>query len=260
MVNTTSTELEDRASERAEAVSSLVVSAGADGRSVVRRLRGSAPLGFRELHVPSDCPAACYVAIVQTAAYLVGGDDVRLRVRVDEGATLELREISATLVHPGEPARLIIDFEVGDHARLVFAELPLIVAAGARLERRLTITLGVGSQVVHRDTLVLGRHGEPPGEALVQSRIERSGVPVLDETLDSGELSSLRSAAVVGDARVIGTLGRYGVPGAAPEGAFALSETDTLVRRLARRTRDLHDLDACQNDWSSAMLSAWHAI
>ena len=102
------------------------------------------------------------VALVQTAAYLVGGDAVRLRVRVDDGAALELCEISATLVHPGEPARQIIDIEVGDHARLVFAELPLIVAAGARLERRLTITLGAGSQVVHRDTLVLGRHGEAP--------------------------------------------------------------------------------------------------
>ena len=231
------------------------MSAGADGRSVVRRLRGSVPLGFRELHGSHDGQPARRVAIVQTAAHLVGGDEVRLHVRVDDGAALELCEISATLVHPGEPARQVIDVEVGDRARLVFAELPVIVASGARLERRLTITLGVGSQVVHRDTLVLGRHGEASGEALVRSRVERSGVPVLDETLDSGELASPRSAAVLGDTRVIGTLGRYGIAGPAPEGAFALSEADTLVRRLARRTRDLRDLDACQREWSNAILA-----
>jgi urease accessory protein len=235
-------------------VSSLVVSVGADGRSVVRRLRGSAPLGLREVHASNDGQAARRVAIVQTAAYLVGGDEVRLHVRVDDGAALELCEISATLVHPGGPARQIIDVEVGDHARLVFAELPVIVASGARLERRLTITLGVGSQVVHRDTLVLGRHGEALGDALVRSRVERAGVPVLDETLDSGEFASPRSAAVLGDTRVIGTLARYGTAGSVPEGAFALSETDTLVRRLARRTRDLRDLDACQSAWSTTVL------
>lgn len=236
------------------AVSSLVVSAGADGRSVVRRLRGSVPLGLRELRGSDAGHAALRVAVVQTAAYLVGGDEVRLHVRVDDGAALELCEISATLVHPGEPARQIIDVEVGDHARLVFAELPVIVASGARLERRLTITLGAGSQVLHRDTLVLGRHGEELGHALVRSRVERAGVPVLDETVDSSELASPRSAAVLGDARVIGTLARYGTSGAAPDGAFALSEVDTLVRVLARRACDLRDLDARQSDWSTAIL------
>ena len=235
-------------------MSSLVVSVGEDGRSVVRRLRGSAPLALRELRGPSDQRGVQRVALVQTAAYLVGGDAVALHVRVDDGAALELSEISATVVHPGEPACQIIDIEVGDHARLVFAELPLIIAAGARLERRITLTLGVGSQVVHRDTLVLGRHGEAPGDALTRTRVERAGAPVLDETLHSGDLYSLRSSAVLGAARVIATLGRYGTPGAAPEGAFELSETDTLVRRLARRTRDLGEIDARQRDWSARLL------
>ena len=244
----------DRATGRAEAVSSLVVSAAANGRSLVNRLRGSTPLALREVRGSSDRHGVRRVALVQTAAYLVGGDAVRLHVRVDDGAALELSEISATLVHPGEPARQVIDIEVGDHARLVFAELPLIIAAGAGLRRRLTITLGAGSQVVHRDTLVLGRHGEAPGHALVRSRVERAGVPVLDETLDSGDLASLRSEAVLGNARVIATLGRYGTPGAAPAGAFALSATDTLVRRLERRTRDLREIDAHQRDWSARLL------
>jgi urease accessory protein len=220
----------------------------------VHVLRGSTPLAFRELRGSSDRRGVPRVALVQTAAYLVGGDAVALRVRVDAGAALELSEISATVVHPGEPARQIIDIEVGDHARLVFAELPLIIAAGARLERRLTITLGVGSQVVHRDTLVLGRHGEAPGDALARTRVQRAGVPVLDETLHSADLYSLRSAAVLGAARVIATLGRYGTPGVAPEGAFELSETDTLVRRLATRTRDLREIDARQHDWSARLL------
>ena len=40
------------------------------------------------------------------------------RVRVDDGAALELVEISATLVHPGAPARQIIDLEAGETTRV----------------------------------------------------------------------------------------------------------------------------------------------
>ena len=60
---------------------------------------------------------------------------------------------------------------------------------------------------------------------------------------------------MLGAARVIGALGRYGAPARSPEGAFALSETDTLVRRLARRTPELREIDARQRDWSTRLLA-----
>jgi urease accessory protein len=240
----------------AESVSSLLVAA-ADGRSIVRRLRGSPPLGLRELRRSGEGSAPARVAIVQRAAHLVGGDRVRLEVRVEEGAALELVEISATLAHGGGgPARQTIELEVGARARLCFAEQPLILAAGAELERRLTLRLAEGARAVHRDTLVLGRHGEEPGRAHARLRVERAGVPLLDETLCTDDLESLRSAAIAGDARVLGALGRYGIHGPAPEDAFAIGAGDTLVRRLASGARGLVALDGLQRAWTAALLEA----
>jgi len=196
------------------------------------------------------------VAIVQTAACLVGGDDVRLLVRVEDGAALEVRDISATLAHPGRLARQHIELRVGEDARLLFAEQPLIIARGAQLERRLMLTLQEGAQVVHRDTIVLGRHGEEPGAAQVRVRVQRGARPLLDETLQTADLAVLRSAAVLGDVRAVAALGRYGVPGPAPDGAFVLGPDDTLVRRLAGQARELQPLDALQRVWTDELFRA----
>jgi urease accessory protein len=232
-----------------------VVVRAPDGRSVVRRLRGAPPLGLRQLRGGGGSGEPARVAVVQRAAHLVGGDDVRLEVDVEDGAALELVEISATLVHAGAPARQSIALLVGDGARVSFREQPLIVAAGAQLDRTLTLALAAGARVVHRETLVLGRVGEPPGGARVRTRVERDGSPVLDETLRTDEGDVLRSAAVAGDARVIGALSRYGTGGPAPEDAFALGADDTLVRRLARAARELSELDALARAWSQALLT-----
>jgi len=232
-------------------VASLVVGCDDRGRSVVRELRAAAPVGLRELRGfgdGPDCALAC-VAVVQTAACLVGCDDVRLRVRVEAGATLELTDISATLAHPGAQARQRIEIEVGEDAALIFAEQPLIIAAGTELRRRLTITLAAGARVVHRDTLVLGRFGEQPGSARLRTRVQREDAPVLDETLDTANLATLRSGAVLGESVVVGSLGRYGIAGQVPDGAFALGPTDTLARRIAGSARDLRELDELQRAW-----------
>lgn len=237
----------------ADAVSSLVVTPAAGGRSVVRQIRAAAPLGLREVRDSGVELSPGRVAIVQTAAYLVGGDTVRLRVRVEPGAALELREISATLVHPGALARQQIDVDVREGARVSLVEQPLIIADGARLDRMLTISLRADARVVHRDTLVLGRHSEQPGSALVRLRVVRDDVPVLDETLYTGDLDSLRSDAIVGHARAIGALGRYGVNGPAPSDGFALGPQDVLVRRLAPDVRGLQSLAAVQDAWIEAL-------
>ncbi len=236
-------------------VGSLLVERTADGRNVVRRLRGSPPFGLRELRGSGEGAGPARVAIVQRAAHLIGGDDVRLEVRVDEGASLELIEISATLVHSGEPAHQTIELTVAERARLSYAEQPLILAAGAHLERRLTLLLAADALAVHRDTLVLGRHGEQPGHGRARLRVERLGAPLLDETLATDDLDGLRSEAIIGGARVIGALGRYGVGGPAPDDAFAIGAGDTLVRRLAGRASELRPLDALTRAWTEALFT-----
>jgi urease accessory protein len=233
----------------------LLVARAPDGRSVVRRLRGGPPLGLRELRGRGAPGEPARVAILQRAAHLAGGDDVRLEVDIEPGAALELIEISATLVHAGATARQSIALRVGEAARLSFAEQPLIVAAGAQLDRMLMVALDDGARAVQRETLVLGRHGEAPGAALVRTRVERAGAPVLDETLCTDDLESLRSAAVAGDARVIGTLARYGGSGPTPADAFVLGAADTLVRRLAHEARELRALDALARAWTEALFT-----
>jgi urease accessory protein UreH len=49
--------------------------------------------------------------------------------------------------------------EVGDGARLVLEDAPLVVADGADVLRLVTIRLGVSAVAVVRDIVVLGRAG-----------------------------------------------------------------------------------------------------
>jgi urease accessory protein len=237
------------------ATAELTVSRTADGRSVVRRMRGDPPLGLRELNRPGPPGAPVRVALLARAALLIGGDDVRLSVHVEDGAALELIEISATLAQGRGTARQALELAVGEGARLVFAEQPLIVAAGASLERRLTLTLAASARALHRDTLVLGRHGEEPGDAELRLRVERAGMPLLDETIATGDPATLRSRAVAGDARAIASLGRYGIAGPVPPDAFAIGPLDTFVRRIAATSAQLRPLDELQVAWTAALLA-----
>jgi urease accessory protein len=216
-------------------------------RSVVAALVSAAPIGLRPL---AGRDVVARVAVLQTAACLVAGDDVALLVEVGEGAALDLRDISATLAHPVPPGtapirqRIVLRAAAG--ARVVWAEQPLVVAAGTALERITRLELATGAVVLHRETLVLGRHGEEPGAARVRLRAERDGRPVLDDGLDTGELAALRSPAVLGAARAVGSLALLGAPPPAglPDGAFALGPLDTLLRVPAASALALAALDA----------------
>jgi urease accessory protein len=232
----------------------------AGGRSVVRESRSGLPLGLRQLHgwAAGAASGAVHVAIVQTGAMLVGGDDVRLEVEVGPGAALVLQDISATLAHPMDgaagDARQHLNVRVAPGGCAVIAEEPLVVARGARLQREVRIDLDGDARAVHRDTLVLGRHGEAGGNLLARTRVQRDGVPLLDDGLDT---SLPTSAAVLGGARVLASLSAFGLPEAVdvPPDAFLLASGDVLLRRLAADVRSLHDVDACLRRWQAAALA-----
>jgi urease accessory protein len=197
------------------------------------------------------------VAIAQSAATLVDGDDVRLEVSVGQGCALELTEISATLAHPmqgGARWRLALSAAAG--ARVVLAEEPLIVAAGAKVHREVTIDAAADARIMHRETLVLGRHGEDGGAVTARTRVLRGGRPVLDDTLGFAGASS-RSAAVLGSARVIASLALFGCELAGPADGLLLHSGDRLVRRLVGATTALADLAALVTVWRAAVLAGW---
>ena len=108
---------------------------------------------------------AVRAAFVPTQAGPLAGDRDRARIVVGAGATLVVEPVAATLALPGA-ARTRADARRRPSSaggRLVLDEAPLIVAAGADVERRCTIELGAGAVAALRETVVLGRDGEPPG-------------------------------------------------------------------------------------------------
>lgn len=195
----------------------------------------SAPIGLRVLRPDGD---RARVAIVHTSAMLVAGDDLHLDVRVGPGASCELSEISACVAHPTDSRARIeqhLAAHVGDAGTLLLCERELVLAAASRLNRSTRIELTGTARVAHRETLVLGRYDEAPGAAVVRTRVERDGLPVFDDTLDTRDAATLRSPAVLGASRAVGTFGLWGI--SAPtggEGMFGLGPRDRLMRLLAR--------------------------
>lgn len=203
--------------------------------SVITELASRAPVGLRPL-APAGTRAR--VAVVQTSACLVAGDDVVLEVRVGPGASLEIVELSATLAHPVTaklPAiRQTIRVEVGADGRLLWLAEPLILAAATRMHRRLDVTTATGSRALLGESVVLGRDGEHPGAATTRLRITRDGRAVLDDSLRTDDAAVLRCDAVVGTARVCASLTLVGVdaPDPLPAGALRLEAQGTTLRCL----------------------------
>jgi len=190
-------------------------------------------------------PAAASVAIGAGGALLLGGDAVRLDVRVAPGCTLAIEDVGGTVAYDGEgrTATWDVHVSVGDGARLTWRALPLVVADGASVERSMSVTLGAGATAVVRETLVLGRAGERGGAIASRLDVTDPGGPLLVETL-----------RVRGDAPVPGVLGAHRVvdsvlavgaePGGIPDAPGAtvlrLERGGHLVRALGA---DAHAVD-----------------
>jgi urease accessory protein len=126
----------------------------------LRELRRGARLAPRILAGGATVRAA----FVPTQAGPLAGDEERARIVVGAGATLVVEPVAATLALPGpERTALTLDITVEAGGRLVLDEAALIVAAGADVVRRCTVELAEGAVAALRETVVLGRDGEPPG-------------------------------------------------------------------------------------------------
>ena len=112
------------------------------------------------------------ITLLRSQAGPLAGDHDRVEIVVECG-TLEVEPIAATVALPGpERTVLELDVTVGDGARLVLEDAPLIVAEGADVLRTTTIRLGVGATAIVRDLVVLGRAGEGPGRLESVLRVE----------------------------------------------------------------------------------------
>ncbi|MDQ6895968.1 MAG: urease accessory protein UreD [Actinomycetota bacterium] len=207
--------------------------------------RGRGHIGVRMLQARPD---GARVALVAEGALLVAGDTIGLHVRVGPGVTLEVVEPAGTVAYDmrGGHARWSVHVHLDRGARLVWCAEPLVVSAGARVFRTLTVELGPGAVAVLRETVVLGRAAESGGVLHQRMRVTGPEGALLAEDLDvdgahpqTGVLQGIRVVDTVF------TLGRRATGIPAPDGAHRL-ELDgegTLLRWLGPAVH-LSTLDA----------------
>ncbi|MEV5703794.1 urease accessory protein UreD [Actinoallomurus sp. NPDC052274] len=173
---------------------------GPGGRTRITRLRSDGPLALRE--------ADGAVYLVGAGAGPLGGDDLELTIEVGPGARLDVRSAAATLVLPGRrgagASRLVVRADVAAGGRLAFTPEPVIAAAGCDHRAPAEATLAEGADLVWREEIILGRHGEPPGRYTGRFDVTVGGTPLLRHELRIDE--DAPSGAVLGDARAVGTL------------------------------------------------------
>ncbi|TNC28184.1 urease accessory protein UreD [Amycolatopsis alkalitolerans] len=165
-----------------------------DGRTVLPELKSMSPL----MLIPKRTSGDAIVHLVNSASSPLGGDELRLSVRVGPGARLRLSGVAATLALPGQGggrSRFTVRVEVERGGVLEYLPEPTVVTSRARHTAELFATLEDGAKLHTREVLVLGREGERAGLLRSTQRIERAGLPVLHQTLDVGSLDSLAHLA-----------------------------------------------------------------
>jgi urease accessory protein len=220
-----------------------------DGATRLNGLRACGLLRARALPSRDD---VARVALVQTAASLLGGDHVTMTVDCGPGCRLELIEVAGMVAHDvrrGAGARLDVRVALGPGARMSWAARPLTLAAGCDLRRDTRVDLQDGAVLLWRDTLVLGRAGEAPGRMVADLDVRCVGAELHAERFDTGDRELLSSPVVLGaDARVLDTLALYGARAHADDGALQLAGPGTIrplpAPSLAISARALDPLQA----------------
>jgi urease accessory protein len=156
-----------------------VVEAG----GVLGELACAPPLTLRQVHGEGRCE----LRLVGTAAGPLAGDDLSIRLELRAGARATLRAAGASLAQGrdhGRAAALSIRADLAEGADLIADPGALILCQGSRVDVRLELALGVGAAVDWRELIVLGRTGEPPGQATLRWDVTRLGRPVLRQFVD----------------------------------------------------------------------------
>ena len=195
-------------------------------------------------------------AFVPTQAGPLAGDHDAARIVVGPGATLVVEPVAATLALPGaELTTSQLEVTVAAGGRLVLDEGPLIVAAGAAVQRRCTIELADGAVAALRETLVLGRDGEAPGTLDSSLRVTAGARPLLHDGLRFSAAPAIADAhvALAPGERVVCTISLLGVRPRAADGVLMLEGPGGLMRATGRSLAAVDgDVEARWRSWSRA--------
>lgn len=155
-----------------------------EGTRVVR-LVATPPLAAKVLVGP-DGPV---LMVVGSAAGLLAGDTVRVRVDLGPGSRLTLRTTAATIALPcpdGQSTAFEAECRLGPGAHLDWLPEPLIACAGCHHYGRSRLFLAPGATATWLDAVTLGRTGERPGRLELRFDAELDSRPLLREGLRIG--------------------------------------------------------------------------
>jgi urease accessory protein len=180
------------------------------GRAALHLVGG--PLTGKVLSVGPD---RARIGLVATEALLLGGDDVRIDVRVGPGAHLELVEMAGVVAYHGRgrPASWTVHVHVAENATLTWHGEPFVVCDGAEVSRFTTIDLDLTATALLRETLVFGRAGETGGSLHTRTRVSAGGEPMLAEDLALGPAQRAAVGVLGGPAgvdRVVDSIQLFG--------------------------------------------------
>lgn len=183
----------------------LLVAECDGGRTVLRELRSMAPL---TLLPKRGRGAEAVVHLVNSATSPLGGDELKLTLRIGAGARVRLSGVAATIALPGlhgESSSSTVDIEVEEGGELDYLPEPTVITARARHFAELRASLAHDARLRTREVLVLGRTGELPGRMTSSQHIARAGIPLLRQTLEIGDPSLDASVAHLAGRRVLAT-------------------------------------------------------
>jgi urease accessory protein len=194
----------------------IVTEADGYGGTRLARLRGEPPLLLRQTGPET-------VHLVGGAAGPLGGDDLRLAIKVGPATALCVRTVAASVALParsGAPSRVTVTATVAPGGTLHWLPEQVVATANCHHLAFASIELAEGAALVWRDELICGRHGEAPGDATLGISVQYAGRPLLRQSLSVGpNADGWAGPAVLAGAKAAGSLLRVapGVP--APEPA-----------------------------------------
>lgn len=218
----------------------LGVVAGSDGaRARLRTLTTAHPDApvLRPVLLGSG-PDWVRVALVAEGALLLAGDRVTVSVDVGPGVRLTVIEPSGVVAYSmrGRNAAWNVDIYQRSGSSLVWEGQPFVVAAGAVVDRRTSVDLDAGARLLLRETLVLGRTGEPAGTVRTRSEVRRCGSPVLVEELALGPAAQV--PGILGGHRVVDSVLALEHPPLDHSSRLDLDAEGHLYRVLATQTHE----------------------
>jgi urease accessory protein len=198
---------------------------------VLGELACAPPLTLRRVH--GEDAGRCELCLVGTAAGPLAGDDLALRLELRAGARATLRATGASIAQGrpgGGPSGLSVRADLAEGADLIADPGALIVCHGSRVNVRVELALAAGAAVDWRELIVLGRSGEPPGQATLRWDVTRAGRPVLRQFTDLADPALAGWTAMMAGRRVLACAFVAG-PGLAPRTVVA--SPVAVAQRLA---------------------------